>query len=309
MRSFALGARLTLVALLFAGAVRGEDVVRLRALDPKPLYRPGETIALEMVCAAGMTDEAVVLSGPGGEASDPLPQCPRARFEIRIPRDFVGRSTVSVLVRRGELHGDLFSFRVKSEFPPKDLFISSSGKRMDPEGCSTLWFNPKSPMAQSVQLVALQPDGTVFDLCKGADIQVTTDQPDSFRFETNDQACGITSKREGSFKLMASYAGLRKEWTCQAESLYPELSRKPTPTPFPHGPQISRADFISDPSRLERNGAVGACRLTEHWDTGYCYVYSRVRGQKVSEAKDVRCDDLEELRKRMRRAVESGQCD
>ncbi|MEO8587098.1 MAG: hypothetical protein ABI584_13125 [Acidobacteriota bacterium] len=301
--------RLLTAALLFSTALRGEDIVRLLAVEEKAAYRPDETFVLEMVCASGMTDETMILSGPGAEVTNPLVKCPRARVEVHVPKDFVGLGVVSVLARRGELAGDIFSFRVRSGTPPVDLHINGTGAMVDPDECSTLSFDPHASGAQSVQFFAEQPDGTLFDLCKGADVRVTTDQPDSFRFTADGHACSITSRREGSFKLVASYGGLRKEFSCRAQNFGLERDAKPPATPGPEGPRIATADFKADPSRLERKGEVGECKLVEHWNTGYCYVFSRIQNRKVSEATDVLCGDLPALRERMMRAVQRGYCE
>lgn len=298
---------LILLALLLTGAARGEDEVRLRAVDPKPSYSPGEKFFLEMTCAPKTTEDVFVLAGPGSEVPSPFAKCPRARVEVRVPHDFVGRGVVSALPGRGQ--GDMFHFKVKSETPPVDLHINGTGAPVDPDECSTLSFDPDARGGQSVQFFAELPDGRLFDLCKGADVRVTTDQPDSFRFTADGHACSITSRREGSFKLVATYGGLRKEFSCRAQNFGAEPISKPTAPVVPPGPRIGTADFKADPSRLERKGEVGECKLVEHWDTGYCYVFSRSQRRKVSEATDVLCDDLPALRERMMRAVQRGYCE
>ena len=202
----------------------------------------------------------------------------------------------------------MFSFSESRKFL-KASTSESYGAMENPDECSNLSFDPDHPGRQSLQVTAVQPDGTVFDLCKGAEIQVTTDQPDSFRFGSDDHACWITSKREGAFKLALSYGGVRKEFACRAQNFHAPSMVTPAASPAPPGRHISTADFIADPSRLERNGQAGECRLVEHWDTGKCCVFSQIQAIKVSEATDARCDDLPALRARMAKAIQEGHCD
>lgn len=342
-----LSACLLLASTLLAAPAHGENSLRLRAVNPRSPYHPGDVIVVEVACAPEMTDDVFILSEPGSVTPTLFPNCPRAVFEIRVPADFVGRGKVSALVRRGDT--GTFSFNVTSDIPPADLHITSSGAMVDPDECSTLSFDPDGPGAQTVQFVAEQPDGTLFDLCKGAEVRVTTDQPDSFRFATDGHSCSITSRREGSFKLVATYGGLRKEFSCRAQNfgLEPEPTAPTAPVVTPPvavapGPRITAAAvsqvpaakavrastpeprsagrpgvpikisipaFRNDPLKLDhRPMDVGRCRLLEHWTTGYCYVYGLGGSAKVSENTDVRCDDLVELRKRMLRAIEAGHC-
>jgi hypothetical protein len=72
---------------------------------------------------------------------------------------------------------------------------------------------------------------------------------------------------------------------------------------------ISSSQFRANPLLLDRHPMdVDSCRLVEHRNTGYCYVYSLGEARKVSEETDARCSELEELRKRMRSALDRGFC-
>jgi hypothetical protein len=75
-------------------------------------------------------------------------------------------------------------------------------------------------------------------------------------------------------------------------------------------PKISIAAFLDAPLSLDRHPMdVGNCRLVEHWDTGFCYVYSHGLGKKISAPTDARCTERDELRKRMRQAIAEHYCD
>ncbi len=238
MTTLSVAGRFGLVALLLAGTARGESVVRLSAVNPKAVYRPGETIALEMTCAPGMKGTAVIRLEAGalppwedGNVRNAVPKCPRARFEVQVPPDFVGRAKVSALLG-GRVVGT-FTFKAKSLMAPIDLHITSSGAQIDPDECSTIAFDPDHPGRVWVQFVAEQPDGTIFDLCRGADIRVTTDPSEWFRFKADGHACSITSRREGTFKLAASYGGLRKEFACRVQNFEGPSSVEPAASPVP----------------------------------------------------------------------------
>jgi len=83
----------------------------------------------------------------------------------------------------------------------------------------------------------------------------------------------------------------------------------PPPTRAPGRP-LTKAEFLQNPGLLVTDPTdVGGCRLVQHWDTGYCYVWSRSYGRKISQTTDARCDDLPELRRRMRAAIERGDCE
>ncbi|MEP6767603.1 MAG: hypothetical protein ABJC61_02955 [Acidobacteriota bacterium] len=83
----------------------------------------------------------------------------------------------------------------------------------------------------------------------------------------------------------------------------------PGPT-RPPGRPLTKPEFLENPGLLETDPTdVGGCRLVQHWDTGYCYVWSRSYGRKISQTTDARCDDLPELRRRMRAAIERGDCE
>jgi hypothetical protein len=90
----------------------------------------------------------------------------------------------------------------------------------------------------------------------------------------------------------------------------PPAGRTPLPSPSASEiHQVSVEDFLARPDELDRHPMeVGRCRLVEHWNTGYCYVYGLSFGRKISERADARCDDLPELRRRMRAAVDRGDC-
>lgn len=73
--------------------------------------------------------------------------------------------------------------------------------------------------------------------------------------------------------------------------------------------RVSASQFRDNPALLDRHPMeVDDCRLTEHWQTGFCYIYSLQSGRKVSEYTDVPCTDFDELRQRMTLALDSGVC-
>ncbi len=77
----------------------------------------------------------------------------------------------------------------------------------------------------------------------------------------------------------------------------------------PGGRPLTIAEFLERPEELDGSPTdVGGCRLVEHWNTGYCYVWSRASQGRVSERTDARCDDLPELRSRLRAAIDRGDC-
>lgn len=83
----------------------------------------------------------------------------------------------------------------------------------------------------------------------------------------------------------------------------------PTIPARPDSDRISASQFRDNPALLDRHPMeVDDCRLTEHWQTGFCYIYSLQNRRKVSEYTDVPCTDLDELRRRMTVALDSGVC-
>lgn len=300
--------RLGLLSTLLAGVLASngvglaEDVLRLRAIDPKPFYKPGDRIVLEMRCGAGVTDVGV-LYDPRGEDVDPdfmrpaIPKCPLSRLEIQIPRDFIGKNQVTVLTEyRGQAHGDMFEFEVRSDAQPSDLWFSTDYQN---EGCNVSYALAGSG-PQSVKLLAVLPNGTRFDLCREGKAVLEAVPPGRAVFAMKDNLCTLDLKKPGPLKIVASYRGLRKEWECKKTEL-PKL--------HPPKKKISVEEFLKDPRKLDQHPVeIGLCRTVEHRDTGYCYVYKERFG-KVSVDTDDRCDNLQGLRDRMLKAIREGYCD
>jgi len=290
-----------------ASVAFGQDGVRLRPIDPKPFYKPGDRIELEVRCTGAVTEDPIVLYNPSLDSDsgfildDPL-HCPSSRVHIEIPRNFIGKNSVSVLTRHGETrYGDLFHFEVRQDAPPSDLRLSADQRK---EGCRLALFG--EPFPQGIVLESVMADGTRFDLCKEGKVTVMTEPAGNALFMMKDGMCALTPKKAAPFKVVASYRTLRKEWPCTVDA--PEESRSPRP-PGPPAKKISPDDFLRDPSTLDRHPVeIGSCRTVEHWDTGNCYVFTQQRG-KVSENADGRCDDLPGLRRRMEKAIRQGFCD
>ncbi|HEY6049725.1 MAG TPA: hypothetical protein VIZ58_00645, partial [Thermoanaerobaculia bacterium] len=285
----------------------GQDGVKLRAIDPKPFYKPGDRIELEVRCTGAVTEAPIVLFNPSQESDSGfiLPDdlhCPSSRFSIEIPRNFIGKNSVSVLTRHGETrYGDLFNFEVRQDAAPAGLRLSADQRG---EGCRLALFG--EPFPQGIVIESVMGDGTRFDLCKEGKVTVITEPAGNAVFTMKDGMCALTPKKAGAFKVVASYRALRKEWPCTVDA--PEEPRAARP-PNPPAKKISPDDFLRDPSTLDRHPVeIGLCKTVEHWDTGNCYVFSRDRG-KVSEDTDGPCADLPGLRRRMEKAIRQGFCD
>ena len=309
--------RLGLLSALLAGALASngvglaEDVLRLRVIDPKPFYKPGDRITLEMRCGAGVTDMVGVLYEPRGEDVDSdfmrpaIPKCPLSRLEIQIPRDFIGKNQVTVLTEyRGQAHGDMFEFEVRSDAQPSDLWFSTDYQN---EGCHLSYFHAGSG-PRSVVLFSVLPNGTRFDLCREGKVILEAVPPGRAVFSMEEHFCTLDFKKPGPLKIVASYRGLRKEWTCKdAEPPKPQRPNERA-LPQPAKRTISVEEFLKDPTKLDQHPVeIGLCRTVEHWDTGFCYVYKERFG-KVSADTDGRCDNLQGLRDRMLKAIREGYC-
>ena len=315
--------------------------VRLRPVTPKAVYRPGESIAMELRCDPSATDEVLVMFNPGegseGGIDNPLQKCPYSRFRLTIPRDFVGTGNVSVLMRHaGELQGDMWDFEVRSDLKPKELWMwDLSASREAPFGydvCPSLYFYPGQSHPQSLNIYAIMPDGMRVDICREGASTVRTDPSKDFPLVIQNKTCTLTPRRAGTFRVTASFNGVSKSWVCTVEA-EDSLSQRgdPAPSALPESPPsrapreetaptlprvppspgaaLTVAEFLSNPMRLRGHPTdVGRCRLLEHWTSGYCYVYSMRGGGKVSERTDVRCGELPELRRRMKTAIDGGHC-
>lgn len=205
---------IVVIAGLFAwrGLGQAGDVVRLRAIDPKPFYRPGDRIALELRCPAGVTDAMIMynptlLDGDAGAVLDGDPKCPFSRFEIEIPRDFIGKNRVSVRRDHKQPRDVAFEFEVRSNVQPSDLWFSTDSQN---EGCNFFYLRDNPGVA----LFSVLPDGTRFDLCREGKVSAAAVPPDHGVFAMKDGACTLTLKKPGALKVVASYRGLRKEWVC-----------------------------------------------------------------------------------------------
>jgi hypothetical protein len=205
------------LAALFAwsGVGHAEEVVRLRAIDPKPFYKPGDKIVFEMRCRAGVTDAMIMYNptlqdGDAGAVLDGDPKCPFSRFEIEIPRDFIGKNRV--WIRREHLppNAVTFEFEVKSDVHPSDLWFSTDTQN---EGCNFFYLRDGLG-PQDVGLFSVVPDGTRFDLCREGKASLRAIPPDHGVFAMKDGVCTLTLKKKGDLKVVVSYRGLRKEWTC-----------------------------------------------------------------------------------------------
>lgn len=296
-------------ALASASVCTAEDGVRLRVIDPKPFYRPGDRIEIEVRCLGAVTEAPVVLynPSPGGSESgflvdDPI-TCPSSRFQIEIPRNFVGKNTVIAMSRQGEKrYGDTFEFEVRSDARPAGLWLSTSSQD---EECHLSIFR-QGPVPLALGIFSVMTDGTRFNLCAEGKVAVSTDPAGSASFAMENGSCSLTPRKTGAFKISVAYRDLRKEWPCTVDA--PDEPRPVRPTALPVR-KIAPDEFLLNPGTLDHHPAeVGLCRTVEHWDTGNCYVSSGGRG-KVSEFTDSRCDDLPGLRRRMERAIRSGFCD
>ena len=303
--------------LAWSGIGLAEDEVRIRAINPKPFYKPGDTIVFEMKCEPGVTN-VMVSFNPTLESIDtgaPVagdPNCPFARFDIQIPRNFMGKNHVDVRLPDRDRPLAVFEFEVRSDVRPSDLWFSTDSQN---EGCNFFYLRDEEAGPPTVELFSVLPDGTRFDLCRERLAVVRLVPPENGVFAMEDGVCTLTVKKAGPLKVVASYRGLRKEWTCtepegQAmEVVTPRTSNLPAPVASDPPPQISIPAFRDDPKKLDRNPMdVGKCRLLQHWETGYCYIYSLLESRKVSESTDVRCTELDELRRRMLVAIEQGRC-
>jgi hypothetical protein len=300
--------RLGLLSAILAGALASngvglaEDVLRLRVIDSKPFYKPGDRIALEMRCPAGVTD-VFVWYDPISQDFDPdfirpaNPKCPLSRLEIQIPRDFIGKNQVTVLAEyRDQPLGDMFEFEVRSDAQPSDLWFSTDYQN---EGCHLSYFHAGSG-PRSLVLFSVLPNGTRFDLCREGKVILAAVPPGRGVFDMKDHLCTFDFKKPGPLKIVASYRGLRKEWPCK--------NAEP-PKLHPAKKTISVEEFLKDPRKLDQHPVeIGLCRTMEHRNTGYCYVYKERFG-KVSVDTDDRCDNLQGLRDRMLKAIREGYCD
>ncbi len=330
-----------LLPLFAAGAEEKRAVIRLVPVAPRAVYRPGDSITLELRCPTLKT-EVVVMFNPGegkeGGIEDPMQRCPYSRFELKIPKDFIGTGYVSVLIREnGQLQGDMWDFQVRSDRRPKELWMwDLSSSREAPFGydkCPTFYYAPGRPPL-SLNLYAIMPDGVRLDLCGEGVATVRTDPPGDFPFAIQNGSCTVTPRRAGSFRVTAGFNGVTKSWVCgvEADELVSDRSQptrrveRASPPPPPRAPAeddtatlprvlpnpgepMTVGEFLANPMRLRGHPTdVGECRLLEHWTTGYCYVYSMRRGGKVSQTTDARCGEMTELRRRMKTAIDAGDC-
>lgn len=299
--------------LAWSGIGLAEDEVRIRAINPKPFYKPGDTIVFEMKCEPGVTN-VMVSFNPTLESIDsgaPVagePNCPFARFEIQIPRDFMGKNHVDVRIPDRDRPLTAFEFDVRADVQPSDLWFSTDSQN---EGCNFFYLRDDP----GVGLFSVLPDGTRFDLCRERLAVVRLVPPENGVFAMEDGVCTLTLKKAGPLKVVASFRGLRKEWTCKEpevqamEVVTPRTSNVLAPVASDPPPQISIPAIRYDPKKLDRNPMdVSHCRLLQHWETGYCYIYSLLESRKVSEPTDVRCTELDELRRRMLVAIDQGRC-
>jgi hypothetical protein len=317
--------RLSLFTLVLAGILAwsgvglAKEVVRIRAIDPKPFYKPGDKIVLEMRCEPGVADVMVsynpTLEGiDSGMPAPGDPKCPFSRFEIEILRNFIGKNHVSVWIEGRDQADVAFEFEVRSDVQPSDLWFSTDSQN---EGCNFFYLRDEEAGPPSVSLFSVLPDGTRFDLCREGKARIAVVPPGRAVFVMEEGLCTLTLKKPGPLKVVASYRGLRKEWICTESKPDVEQFRTgdratatvPAPVASDPPPQISIPAFRNDLRKLDRNPMdVGNCRLLQHWDTGYCYIYSLPESRKVSEPTDVRCTELDELRRRMLVAIEQGRC-
>lgn len=311
----------------FAESAEAErQVLRLRPVTPKAFYRPGESIAFELRCDPGVKGDVVVLFNPGeadeGGADHPPQECPYSRFPLVVPKHFVGDTGVSVLmVRAGQIvHSGRFDFEVRSDAKPTAFWIrdlsSPEEAASGDDACRPLSFYPGRAVPQRIPIYAILADGIRLDLCQESLASVRTDPATDFPIAIQNGSCTVTPRRTGSFRVTASFRGRTESWVCSVRvDDFPSSGREATPQTPPRvppspGSPMTVADFLADPTKLREHPTdVGNCRLLEHWTTGYCYIYSMRRGGKVSEPTDVRCGELAELRRRMKAAIERGQCD
>jgi hypothetical protein len=213
-----------------------EDGVRLRAIDPKPFYKPGDRIELELRCLGAVIEEPVVLYNPSLEKIDSgsfvpdLPRCPSSRFPIEIPLAFMGKNRVTARVQHGERrYEDVFEFEVRSDARPSDLRLTTESLTDDSqdEGCHLPIFR-KGRAPSEIHLFSVMGDGIQFDLCKGVQFTVATEPAGSGVVALKDGHCILTPKKPGAFRLVASYRGLRKEWSCTEDA---SESKPPAPRP------------------------------------------------------------------------------
>ena len=339
-----VGSVLCLTFLLVSIAESAEEkraVIRLVPVAPKAVYRPGDSIILELRCPTLKT-EVVVLFNPGegkeGGIEEPLQRCPYSRFDLKVPRDFIGTGNVSVLIRHdGQLQGDMWDFEVRSDRRPKELWMwDLSSSREAPFGydkCPTFYYAPGRPPL-SLNIYAIMPDGVRLDLCGEGVATVRTEPAGDFPFAVQNGSCTVTPRRAGWFRATASFNGVTKSWVCSVEADDLLAQKSPAPqiiveqgSPLPPraiderdvatlprvlpnpGAPMTAGEFLANPMRLRSHPTdVGGCRLLEHWTSGYCYVYSMRGGAKVSERTDARCGEMAELRRRMKTAIEAGHC-
>ncbi len=215
-------------ALAASGPGQAQGGVRVRAIDPKPFYRPGDTIVLELRCDPGVPDVMVdynpTLQDDDWIALEGDPRCPFARFEIQIPRDFIGKNRVFVRRRpvftktesrekledRDPPHVPAFAFEVRSNVQPSDLWFSTDTQN---EGCNYFYLR-EGTGPQNIGLFSVVPDGTRFDLCREGKATIRAVPKDHGVIAMKDGACTLLLKKQGDLKIVASYRGLRKEWPC-----------------------------------------------------------------------------------------------
>ena len=286
--------------------------MRLRAVDPKPIYKPGETIVLELRCAPGVEDVRIQYNPTQDPADEGIawmydePKCPVSRVELPIPRDFIGKNRVTIRMPDSDKLLARFEFEVRSDELPRDLWFSTDSQN---EGCDFSYLRDRGGEPPRVGLFAVVEDGTRFDICREKKVVFAAVPPENALAAREDGLCLLTLKKPGPLKVVATYRGLRKEWTCFESRPDVEHFRTRGDTTTHPPPRISVEEFLQDPGRLDRNPMdVGTCRLLQHWDTGYCYVYNLSQGRKVSEHTDARCTELDELRRRMALAIEQGHC-
>ncbi len=198
------------------------DGVQLRVVGRSPnaksFYKPGDSIVLELRCAPGVTDVNVqynptLLDGDAGFVFDEEPKCPRSRFEVPIPRDFIGKNRVTATTRnRRPPSRAVFRFEVRSEGQPTGLWFSTDTQN---EGCNLFYVrdNPDNP---TVGLFSVLPDGTRLDLCREGKAVVGVVPPQRAIFAMKNGVCTLRLKGAPSpdFRVFATYRGLRKEWAC-----------------------------------------------------------------------------------------------
>lgn len=213
------------MAMITIAASAAEPVgIKLRAINPKATYSPGDTISLEVKCSGG-TQEPVLLNynskhGPafGGDTVMMAPQkCPRGTFEIKIPTDFIGKNLVTATSRiNNKLYADIFNFESVSNSKVVGLFLSDWSMKTDE--CPQMHYFGNSAPAPVYFYTTLE-NGIREDLCKSSDLEISVDQSNSFTVSKADGHCGIAAKKAGTFHVSASYRGMKKQWVCNVAAV------------------------------------------------------------------------------------------